>query len=212
MSAPYLAPGLPAAMPAPDGLDAGSWEGTRAHELRVQRCKECSAFQWGPEWICHRCLSFEMRWASVGCKIAEGTQWGTSLSTLFDAATIGGAKAFGRDDLGRLASGCKADLVLVDLGHPSMEPARDPLACLVFSALERPILDVYVDGVKQEKFALNNFPVKRNLTHMVIYQNPDILSYRENGGVVWRDAFSLTPTIIFPNIPSFKCGFFKKTV
>ena len=90
----------------------------------------------------------EMRWANVGCKIAEGTQWGTSLAAIFDAATIGGAKAFGRDDLGRLAPGCKADLVLVDLGHPSMEPARDPLACLVFCALERPILDVYVDGVK----------------------------------------------------------------
>lgn len=65
MSTPYLAPGLPAAMAARDGLDAPYWEGTRAHELRVQRCQACGAFQWGPEWICHRCLSFDIGWATI---------------------------------------------------------------------------------------------------------------------------------------------------
>lgn len=65
MSAGYLAPGLPAPMPSPDGLDAPYWEGAQAHELRVQRCPSCSAFQWGPEWICHRCLSFDVGWATV---------------------------------------------------------------------------------------------------------------------------------------------------
>ena len=45
----------------------------------------------------------ELRWANVGCKIAEGSQWGTSLAAVFEAATVNGAKAFGRDDLGRLA-------------------------------------------------------------------------------------------------------------
>ena len=64
-SEPYLAPGLPAPVPLPDGLDAGYWGGARAHELRVQRCESCSAFQWGPEWLCHRCLSFDMGWAPV---------------------------------------------------------------------------------------------------------------------------------------------------
>ena len=90
----------------------------------------------------------ELRWANVGCKIAEGSQWGTSLAAVFEAATVNGAKAFGREDLGRLEAGCKADIVVVDLAHPSMEPTRDPLACLVFSAAERAVRDVYVDGVK----------------------------------------------------------------
>jgi uncharacterized OB-fold protein len=61
----YLPPGLPAPAPLPDGLDAAYWEGTRAHELRVQRCEACAAFQWGPEWICHACHSFDVGWAPV---------------------------------------------------------------------------------------------------------------------------------------------------
>jgi uncharacterized OB-fold protein len=60
-----LPPGLPAPAPAPDGLDAAYWEGTRAHELRVQRCGACGTWQWGPEWLCHRCHSFDMRWEAV---------------------------------------------------------------------------------------------------------------------------------------------------
>ena len=57
MSAPtYLPAGLPRPVPEPDGLDRPYWEGTRAGELRVQRCRACRGWQWGPEWICHRCL------------------------------------------------------------------------------------------------------------------------------------------------------------
>jgi len=60
---------LPAAMPAPvpeaDGLDTPYWEATRRGELVIQRCGKCRAWQWGPEWICHACLSFEMGWERV---------------------------------------------------------------------------------------------------------------------------------------------------
>ena len=60
MSAGVLPEGLPQPAPSPDGLDAPYWEGTRAHELRVQRCRACGGFQWAPEWICYRCLSFDL--------------------------------------------------------------------------------------------------------------------------------------------------------
>ena len=66
MSAPaYLPAGMPRPVPEPDGLDAPYWEGTRAGRLLVQRCRRCRGFQWGPEWICHRCLAFDLEWAEV---------------------------------------------------------------------------------------------------------------------------------------------------
>jgi uncharacterized OB-fold protein len=67
VSAPaYLLPaGMPRPVPEADKLDAPYWEGTRAAELRVQRCRRCREFQWGPEWICHGCLAFELEWVAV---------------------------------------------------------------------------------------------------------------------------------------------------
>jgi cytosine/adenosine deaminase-related metal-dependent hydrolase len=88
----------------------------------------------------------EMRWATVLSKVAAENVEATSLAEVFHAATVGGAKALRRSDLGRLAPGCKADLSLVDLSHPSLQPVRDPLKSLVFSGLDRPITDVFVDG------------------------------------------------------------------
>jgi 5-methylthioadenosine/S-adenosylhomocysteine deaminase len=88
----------------------------------------------------------EMRWALVVAKLAAGDVGATSVAEVFTAATVGGAKALGRDDLGRLAPGAKADFVLVDLAHPAMQPARDPLKSLVFTALERAVSDVFVAG------------------------------------------------------------------
>jgi uncharacterized OB-fold protein len=65
MSARALPEGLPQPAPLPDGLDTAYWEGTRRHELRVQRCNACGSWQWGPEWICHACLSFDVGWQPV---------------------------------------------------------------------------------------------------------------------------------------------------
>ena len=61
----YLPAGLPAPVPEPDGLDRPYWEGTRRGELLVQRCARCRAWQWGPEWICHGCLSKDLDWTRV---------------------------------------------------------------------------------------------------------------------------------------------------
>src|SRR5580698_684507 len=67
---------------------------------------------------------------------------------LFNAATIGGAKALGRDDIGRLAPGCRADIVLVDMTHPMMRPTHDPVRSLIYAAGDRAIRTVFIDGQK----------------------------------------------------------------
>ena len=64
----YLPEGLPRPSPAPDGLDTPFWEGLRQEDLRLQRCQDCGGWQWGPEWICHRCLSDNVGYESLPAK------------------------------------------------------------------------------------------------------------------------------------------------
>lgn len=61
----YLPPGLPAPVPEPDGLSAPYWQGLQEHRLLVQRCIHCNTWQFGPEWLCHQCHSFELAWQPV---------------------------------------------------------------------------------------------------------------------------------------------------
>ena len=88
----------------------------------------------------------EMRLAIVLARVVTGDLETTATGKLFHAATVGAATALGRPDLGRISEGAQADIVLVDLEHPAMRPARDPLRTLVFEAAERAITDVFVAG------------------------------------------------------------------
>ncbi|HEX3990294.1 MAG TPA: amidohydrolase family protein [Acetobacteraceae bacterium] len=88
----------------------------------------------------------EMRLAATLARVAAEDITATSLTDVFHAATAGGAQALGRIDIGRLAPGAKADLVLVDLTNPWMMPARDPLRSLVYTAADRAIHKVFIDG------------------------------------------------------------------
>ncbi|MEJ0019192.1 MAG: amidohydrolase family protein [Acetobacteraceae bacterium] len=90
----------------------------------------------------------EMRLAAILARVSARDINTTSVNALFHAATVGGAEALGRPDLGRLAAGAKADLVLVDLANPWMRPARDPLRSLVFTGADRAVHTVFVHGAK----------------------------------------------------------------
>ena len=61
----YLAKGLAQPTHTPDGLDRAYYEGARSNKLVLQRCGACKKFQWGPEWICHRCHAFDLTWDAV---------------------------------------------------------------------------------------------------------------------------------------------------
>jgi cytosine/adenosine deaminase-related metal-dependent hydrolase len=90
----------------------------------------------------------EMRLACYAARIVSQSAASTHARDVFAAATTGGAAALGRPDLGRLAVGARADFAVVDLTHPAMRPARDPLRSLIYSAAERALRDVYVDGIR----------------------------------------------------------------
>jgi 5-methylthioadenosine/S-adenosylhomocysteine deaminase len=88
----------------------------------------------------------EMRKATVLAHIAARDITSVTAADLFHAATVGGANALLRDDIGRLAPGKKADIVLVDLACPQMQPDRDPLKALIYHAADRAVREVFVDG------------------------------------------------------------------
>ncbi len=87
-----------------------------------------------------------MRWAAVISKMMERNTEATTAADAFDAATLGGAKALGRDDLGRIAPGAKADLVLWRASSWRMTPLRDPIKNIVYNATDEDVDRVYVNG------------------------------------------------------------------
>ena len=88
----------------------------------------------------------ELRQVLIMSRVMSENVFDIRTSQVFDAATLGGASILKRDDIGRLAPGAKADLVVVDTTAPSMQPLRDPLQSLIYVAAERAVQDVYVDG------------------------------------------------------------------
>jgi 8-oxoguanine deaminase len=79
-------------------------------------------------------------------KHADADQSAGAAADLYRAATVGGAEALGRDDLGRLAPGAKADVVVVDLSQLRTGPIDDPIRTLLYNANGANVRDVIVDG------------------------------------------------------------------
>ena len=93
-----------------------------------------------------RDLISEMRWASMLCKVMEHDFTVATAADVFTAATLAGARALGRDDIGRLAPGRKADIVVVDLQKLRIGPYRDPIKALVNCGTGDDVDTVIVDG------------------------------------------------------------------
>jgi uncharacterized OB-fold protein len=61
----YLLPELVRPVPEPSGLDTPFWSAVRSEQLLIQRCQSCSSWQWGPNWTCYSCQSFNVSWEEV---------------------------------------------------------------------------------------------------------------------------------------------------
>jgi cytosine/adenosine deaminase-related metal-dependent hydrolase len=91
-------------------------------------------------------LVSEMRLAAMVCRLVEGSFMVGKPHDVYDAATLGGARALGRDDLGRLAPGAKADLLVIDLQAMHYGGVRDPIKSLVECGSGSDIEMIVVDG------------------------------------------------------------------
>jgi cytosine/adenosine deaminase-related metal-dependent hydrolase len=79
-------------------------------------------------------------------RIAEGRRDAGTVSAFFDAATLGGARALGRDDLGRLCPGAQADIMVASLEDFRDGVVEDPLRTLILNGSARNVTDTYVAG------------------------------------------------------------------
>lgn len=82
----------------------------------------------------------------IAARIVDASATTVSAADMWDAATLGGAKALGRDDLGRLAPGAQADIAVFGLDDAIMTPAIDPITTLVAGGSGKVTRAVFVGG------------------------------------------------------------------
>ena len=98
----------------------------------------------------------ELRWLEYGQRLlhrrrnvlaAGGNQSPSVGASLYRAALAGGAQALGRP-IGRLAAGCRADLIVIDRERPALIGKTEDvlLDAMVFAGNENPVRDVMVGG------------------------------------------------------------------
>jgi cytosine/adenosine deaminase-related metal-dependent hydrolase len=88
----------------------------------------------------------EMRMATICSKIADDDFTSAPSQMVYRCATANGAKALGRDDIGKLKVGNKADVIIVDLDDYNLVPTRDPIKVLVNCGSGGNVNATIVDG------------------------------------------------------------------
>jgi 5-methylthioadenosine/S-adenosylhomocysteine deaminase len=95
---------------------------------------------------CPQSMIEGLRWTAAASKWVDRRSEGATAADAFNAATLNGAKALGRDDIGRIAPGCKADFLIWEADSIFMTPLRDPVKNIVYSAQAEDLRDVVIDG------------------------------------------------------------------
>lgn len=89
-----------------------------------------------------------MRTGLTVCHLMEGHRHTSTAAEFYSAATLGGAKALGRDDLGRLSPGAKADITVFDLSGFHHGQVLDPVKSMVLSGSGRDFRASFIDGIE----------------------------------------------------------------
>jgi len=88
----------------------------------------------------------EMRFAMFSSRLNEDDPYATTCLDVFNAVTLNAAEALGRKDIGRICSGAKADIILINTQQPHLTPFRDPLKIFIYHANRNDVDTVIVDG------------------------------------------------------------------
>ncbi len=88
----------------------------------------------------------EMRAAALQQKVINRDPGLITAGQSLYMATRGGARALGLDDVGLLAPDMKADVIVVDLQSPHLQPVNEIISSLTYCAGPADVRDVFVDG------------------------------------------------------------------
>jgi 5-methylthioadenosine/S-adenosylhomocysteine deaminase len=89
----------------------------------------------------------EMDTAALLAKHASGDPTAASARSVFEMATLGGARALGmEEDIGSLEVGKRADVLVVSTAAARLHPLYDVVSQLVYAAKGADVRDVVVDG------------------------------------------------------------------
>ena len=91
-------------------------------------------------------MIMNMQVGMILCRVMAGSVTACRSEDYYDAATVGGANALGRNDLGRLQPGARADIVVVRLDRPHTGQVIDPIQTMLLTGHGRDISDVVIDG------------------------------------------------------------------
>lgn len=96
----------------------------------------------------NNCLDmfWEMHLASGLQKIKEGRADALPAEQVLSMATVNGARIMGLSDCDTLSVGKRADIVMIDMHQPNMQPEHDFVKNLVYSGNKRNVLMTMVDG------------------------------------------------------------------
>jgi cytosine/adenosine deaminase-related metal-dependent hydrolase len=80
------------------------------------------------------------------CKLVEADANACSAADWYRAATLWGADALGRPDLGRLSPGAKADIVVLGLDNFDVGPVEDPIRTMMLNMSGDDVRTVIING------------------------------------------------------------------
>ncbi|MCR3955658.1 MAG: chlorohydrolase family protein [Gudongella sp.] len=116
-----------------------------------------------------------------------------NFAEFFNAATLGGSKALGRHDLGRLCVGAKADIIVIDLSGFHIGTIDDPLRTLFLSGSGRDVKTSIINGkivMEDYKIAGIDYEEMKNRAQEYFNKMKEGYAYRSRNKNLNLDSFS----------------------
>ena len=119
----------------------------------------------------------EVKLAALLQKGVSGDPTSVNAYEALKMATVGGAKAQGREnEIGRVAEGFDADLILIDADSPLLRPVYDPVSTAVYSATGRDVCLTMVQGrILYENGQFTTIDVEQAMHEVEAYAVPIVL-------------------------------------